>query len=1060
MRTAKEIQGVVVSSLLVGSILLADETPKQPNEPQVGITVRFGESAPLATVKPSPLAKGRKVLHPLDRPELNKKSKKKAKPSAARFDPVLQLSVGPLSMPGPTTSFDGLSNSNNVVAFGSDEIIPPDPNGDVGPNHYVQMVNLLLRVFNKSTGAPLTSPLTIGDVFTGFGGPCETMDFASDPIVLYDPLADRWLLTQLAAEVDPDFLIPFPPFHECVACSQTPDPTGAYYLYDFVMPNDWVNDYPKFGVWPDAYYMTDNQFDFFTEDPHGAGVFAFDRAKMLAGDPGASYIFFNLEGVDDTIDGLLPADVDGPPPPAGTPNYMTCLSALDFGDPVDGMRVFEFHADFADPSSATFTERAESPVAVAGFDPQFACGSTLRACIAQPPPAGSAAKLDALSDLLMQRLQYRNFGTNESLVVNHTVDVGGNHAGERYYQIKRNLPSGTFFVNEQASYAPDTAHRWMGSAAMDRNGDLAVGYSVSSSSVFPSIRYAGRLASDPPNGLTQGETTLQAGSGSQTDTSSRWGDYSMLAVDPADDCTFWYTSEYYPTNSQRLWRTRIGAFKFSGCTNPPMGTLKGSVTNASTGLPFVNATVRTADGYTRQTDAAGMYSMSLPPATYQVTASAPSYTTASASGVVVSNGGTTTQNFTISQAPVLTFVSSAVDDSVGNNNGSIDSNECISLNVVLQNTGLITASNIAATLSTITAGVTITQPFSTYANTAVSASRTNTTPFQFLTMAGFGCGAPIHLKLTVTHNGGTNIIPFQRATGSGVGLSTRFDSQDTPLAIDPFFGSSSSITVTGFASSVAKVTVSFYMTSDGNSDLDIYLVGPDNTTVALATSTGGAFGAGYGTNCSPDSSRTTFDDGAATLIYNGSPPFTGSYRPEEMLSAFNGKSASAVNGIWTLSVGNVLATGSLECWSLNISPPTCANGGGPCVLADTDGDGLPDAWEQQYFGNPTNAVASADPDGDGMSNLQEFLTGTNPTNHASAFRITSVTRESNNVRIVWKTAGGYTNVVQSASAVSGSYSNLSANFVIAGSGDTSTNFLHVGAVTNTPARFYRIRLVP
>src|SRR5262249_52052151 len=155
------------------------------------------------------------------------------------------------------------------------------------------------------------------------------------------------------------------------------------------------------------------------------------------------------------------------------------------------------------------------------------------------------------------RLQYRNFGTHESLVTNHTVDVdGSSHAGVRYYELRRPLPNGAFFINEQASFAPDASHRWMGSAAMDRQGDRAVGDSVSSSTLFPSIRYAGRLATDPPGGLFQGEATLQAGAGSQTSSSSRWGDYTMLAVDPTDDCTFWYTNEYYASSSVRGWRTR------------------------------------------------------------------------------------------------------------------------------------------------------------------------------------------------------------------------------------------------------------------------------------------------------------------------------------------------------------------------------------------------------------------------------------------------------------------------------------------------------------------------
>jgi hypothetical protein len=244
----------------------------------------------------------------------------------------------------------------------------------------------------------------------------------------------------------------------------------------------------------------------------------------------------------------------------------------------------------------------------------------------------------------------------------------------------------------------------------------------------------------------------------------------------------------------------------------------------------------------------------------------------------------------------MTLVSSSFSDAAGNNNGGIDPNECISLNVVLQNTGLIMASNIVATLSTSTAGVTNSQPLSTYPNAAVGVSRTNTTPFQFSTALAFLCGAPIDFVLTVTHNGGTNEIPIPLSTGSSVGAASRFDATDTPVSIDPVSGGSSSLTVTGIVSSVAKVTVSLYLTSDSNADLDMYLLGPDGTMVALATSTGGAFGEGYGTACPPDASSTTFDDAASTNIYSGSSPFTGSYRPEEPLTVFNGKSGSAVNG--------------------------------------------------------------------------------------------------------------------------------------------------------------------
>lgn len=458
-------------------------------------------------------------------------------------------------------SFEGVGNDDNLGQLGR-RVLPPDPNGDVGPNHYVQTVNLLVQVFDKATGtAVLPVPVPISSLFASFGGPCEMTD-DGDPIVLYDSLADRWLISQ--------FALSGPPFHQCVACSQSGDPTGAYFLYDFEMPNNKLNDYSKFGVWPEAYYMTDNQFTSATGPFAGGGVFAFDRAKMLVGDPSASFLYLDLAFIDPTIGGMLPADLDGPPPPIGSPSYLAYFTATEFGDRRDALRVFELHADFSTPPQLTFTERPESPIATAAFDPLFSCGSSGQDCIPQPSPADSLSKLDVLADRLMHRLQYRNFGTHESLVVNHTVDVSGtSHAGVRYYELRRNLPGGAFFFTEQASFAPDSRHRWMGSAAMDHQGNLAVGYSVSSAMTFPSARYAGRLATDPPGGLFQGEGTLQAGAGSQTSPTSRWGDYSMLTVDPVDGCTFWYTTEYYSTSSSNQWRTRIGSFKFPACTPLP-----------------------------------------------------------------------------------------------------------------------------------------------------------------------------------------------------------------------------------------------------------------------------------------------------------------------------------------------------------------------------------------------------------------------------------------------------------------------------------------------------------
>jgi hypothetical protein len=536
----------VISGLLA---VFFQAGPMLAQQPVAIQAEKVGVSPPLRSLK-SAAGKPTSTAPPHDREAPRPVPRPRGKALGLSKDPIVQSSLPAPNIPSPEGSFQGIGNSDNAVVNGF-FTWPPDTNGDVGPNHYVQTVNVLLEVFDKS-GTSLLGPIAIRDIFAGFGGPCATTD-DGDPIVLYDHLADRWLVTQFAASVTPS--------RQCIAISQTGDPTGAYFLYDFAMPNNKFNDYPKFGVWPDAYYMTDNQFGpgpGFT----GVGAFAFDRAKMLVGNPTAIYVYFDLVG-DPSIFGMLPADLDGPAPPAGTPNYFVYYTATEFGDALDGLRIFEFRPNFSNTQLSTFTERSDSPLSVAPFNPIFSCGTSGRDCIPQP---GTNERLDVIADRLMYRLQYRNFATHESLVTNHTVNVGSNHAGVRYYQLRRNLPGGSFFVNEQASFAPDADHRWMGSAAMDKDGNLAVGYSVSSSSTFPSIRFAGRLATDPPGGLFQGEAEIQAGGASQTVANSRWGDYSMLAVDPTDDCTFWYTTEYYAAASTTNWRTRIGSFRFPTCS--------------------------------------------------------------------------------------------------------------------------------------------------------------------------------------------------------------------------------------------------------------------------------------------------------------------------------------------------------------------------------------------------------------------------------------------------------------------------------------------------------------
>ncbi|OYW06355.1 MAG: hypothetical protein B7X11_01135 [Acidobacteria bacterium 37-65-4] len=456
------------------------------------------------------------------------------------------------AMPAPSRNWEGIGNLNGVL--------PPDTQGDVGLNHYVQWVNLSLAIWDKS-GTLVYGPVDGNTLWQGFGGPADGSN-DGDPVVLYDRLADRWLISQFAL---PNY--PGGPFYQYIAVSQSPDPTGSWYRYAFKVSDTKMNDYPKLGVWPDGYYMSVNQFDS-AGNWAGAGVFAFDRAKMLAGDPSASFITFDLYAVDSGYGGMLPAQVVGPvPPPEGAPCPFAEVDDDAWGWPQDQLSLWQFHADWTTPSNSTFGLSGDPNFVLqtAPFDSDLC---SFNACVTQQ---GVGSTLDTLSDRLMFRLDYLNFGDHQTLATCHTVDADGtDHAGVRWYEL-RDSGSG-WSIYQQGTYAPDSEHRWMGSVGMDKAGDLAVGYSVSGTDLYPSIRYAGRVPGDPLGQLSQAEQTFATGAGAQTHSSGRWGDYSTMSLDPADDCTFWYTQEYYALTSSAGWQTRIGSFKFPECT-PATGPL-------------------------------------------------------------------------------------------------------------------------------------------------------------------------------------------------------------------------------------------------------------------------------------------------------------------------------------------------------------------------------------------------------------------------------------------------------------------------------------------------------
>ncbi|MBZ5524080.1 MAG: DUF11 domain-containing protein [Acidobacteriia bacterium] len=479
-------------------------------------------------------------------------------------DMVLQqtASAAPGNLaPAAIQNFDGIGQG---VAGFTVQGAPPDTNGAVGLTQYLQWVNVSLAVYDKATTSLLLGPVAGKTLWTGFGGPCETNN-DGDAIALYDKLADRWVLSQFAVRGNGPGGFG-PAFLQCVAVSQTSDATGAYNRYAFSYSA--FDDYPKMGVWPDAYYVTFNMFTppslFFS----GANACAYDRNAMLNG-LAATQVCFQQGS---SVLGLLPSDMDGlNAPPAGEPNFLMHFSA-------NALNLYKFHVDFATPANSTLTGPTIIPVSP--FTPL--CGGG-RNCV---PQSGDATALDSLADRLMYRLAYRNFGDHESLVVNHSVAANATSGGVRWYEIQN--PSGTPIVAQQSTFAPDANFRWMGSIAMDHDGNMALGYSVSSATMFPSIAFTGRLSTDPA-GTMQAESSMIAGGGAQNLGLTRWGDYSAMQIDPADDCTFWYTNEYLKLTGNFNWNTRIASFKYPGCNFPDLKIAKthaGKFTQGQTGATF------------------------------------------------------------------------------------------------------------------------------------------------------------------------------------------------------------------------------------------------------------------------------------------------------------------------------------------------------------------------------------------------------------------------------------------------------------------------------------------
>jgi hypothetical protein len=519
------MMGVIGGSAVSSGPVAEVPVVEHPNGIIEGMLVQPVESPPLRDLKPIPPAVGDQ-MRPSENDSPAVEDSKPVKDAVVQdsFTPNLEAA---LAMPAPSLNFVGNNNRNGVY--------PPDTTGEAGPNHYVQWVNLSFKIFNKS-GATVYGPANGNTLWSALGGPCASQN-AGDPLVIYDQLAGRWVLSQFTSSS---------PYGECIAVSKTNDPTGAYWLYFFQHSTTVFYDYPHMGVWPDGYYTTFNRFS--STSSLGAVVVVYDRAKMLAGQAAS----FQAKTVSSSYGTLQPVDVDGSTlPPSGSAHISISRSGTS------GVNFWKFKVNWTTPSSSTFT--GPTTVGVAAYN--YLCSGT-RNCIPQP---GTSVGLDGLGDRFMYRAAYRNFGTYQSVVASQNVNVTstGKRAGVRWYEF-RNVHS-TPSVYQQSTYSPDTNNRWLGSIAQDKQGNMALGYSIASGSVYAGLRYTGRLVTDALSSMAQGETSLVSGAGAQTGTGYRFGDYSHLSVDPVDDCSFWFTSEYMPSTGTAPWTTRIGKFKFAGC---------------------------------------------------------------------------------------------------------------------------------------------------------------------------------------------------------------------------------------------------------------------------------------------------------------------------------------------------------------------------------------------------------------------------------------------------------------------------------------------------------------
>jgi hypothetical protein len=519
--------------------------------------------------------------------------------AAAAGDSIEQRSQGSRPAVAFVDRFDGLGATMTAGEGTNHPPVPRNPSDNtlaVGPNHIVQIVNSQLAVFTKkgarytTSGQTLYGPVSTNTLFAGFGGVCEARP-NGDAVVRYDQIAGRWLVVmpifrrtvfdqdrtkpgeparpgeaeRPGAPAKPGPPPPLPPaagrsgsaaapaappegtYAICYAISTTDDPLGPYYRYAFERP--LFPDYPRPAIWPDGYYVPTSTGDEVIQK-HTCVV---DRARMLKGEPATEQCV-----IVDGVNFLNNADLEGKTlPPSGAPNIVMAAGGTQLKQILQdaGIYAWKFHVDWRTPSKT----RLEGPVKIPVAPYHYLCGGQLSNCVPQP---GTDRRLDAQGDKLMARLIYRNVNGRESLVAVHSVDTAAGGGGVRWYEFGLDAHRGVR-LRQQGTYAPDASYRWMASPAIDRRGNIAIGYSFGDSTHFPGQRVAARLAGDPAGQLTFHESVLAEGEASQT-TAMRWEDYSQTAMDPSDDCTIWYVGDYLKSGSD-AYSTRIGAFRLPGC---------------------------------------------------------------------------------------------------------------------------------------------------------------------------------------------------------------------------------------------------------------------------------------------------------------------------------------------------------------------------------------------------------------------------------------------------------------------------------------------------------------